>query len=232
MPGLFSRKSRRAEAAPLVFPIGHQLGAQLDGSETTVRIRRGPEIRYLSAATYAVWTMLHGSGVPATQGTPWTRHEVAAFARRHAGVEVDRQIDELLADGLAVEVWPGTPQAVEFAQSHRLLPLLRGLGNTPQAPWLYGIGLLGQQPVVHVTHLVYEVWQWSAVEDSLWSTCTRIVQVARTAHSTNPDALDPTRLLAGFLGETHTLLSACATCWDVPFRLRSPDQPPGEANRA
>ena len=228
MPGLLSKLSRRTDPAPLIFPVGHLLGSPV-GDQQSMRIRRGVQVTTLALPAYAVWLLMHGPADPSAQRGPWTRAGVAELARAQTGLRADDLIDRLLLDGHGVEIQPGTPQAVEFAQNHRLVPLMPGLGNTPQEPWSYGIGMVGQQPRVRVTHPVYEVWQWSTVEESLWLTCLGIEQVARRAGSTNPDVINPERLLSGFLDVAHALLAAGVACWDVGFRLRRPDQPAAEA---
>jgi hypothetical protein len=209
-------------AEPLIFPIGHTLGALLAGGDKRIpRIRRGPEVKTPEQPAYATWLLLHGDPDALEKGQAWTRRAVEELAESSGGGSVAGHIDQLLADGLAVEVVPGTPQALQFAETHRLVPLMLGLGNTADEPWLYGIGLIGQ-PLVTVTHPVFEVWQWSPAEESLWLTCRGTVEVARRAGSTNPDVTDAERLLNGFLPTVHSLLAAGVACLDVHFRLRPP----------
>jgi hypothetical protein len=59
---------------------------------------------------------------------------------------------------------------VAFAQTYRLDPLLVGLGNTPEAPDTYRVGLPGQEPA-ELTESAYELWQWSTLAPTLWHTC-------------------------------------------------------------
>ncbi len=104
-----------------------------------------------------------------------------------------------------------------------------GLGNRPDQIDTFGIGLLNR-PAIDVSSAIYDLWQWSTMNDSLWATCENLADVARRAGSSDPELLEPARLLAGFLGSLHALLFANAACLDVDFRLDWPQ--PAAAGRA
>lgn len=209
---------------PLIFPIGHQIGPRYrpGGTEIAMRVRRGASFHELTDRQAAVWRLAHGVAETINDEVPWQRSSVE---ERLAGAA--EAIDELLALGLLVEVARGAEQSRRFAKSHRLIPLMLGLGNTAHEPHDFGIGFLGQ-PVLHVSHLVYDVWQWSTMDDSLWATCENATDVARRAGSTDPEAVDTDRLLDGFLGSMHALLITNAAYLDIGFRLHWPsDANPG-----
>jgi hypothetical protein len=191
---------------PLIFPIGHRVG--------TRQVRRGVSFHDLSAAEFGVWTAAYGSPEALRDEQPWhRRHVVDAVA------DVDDPVtalDALLDRGLLIEVDRSNP--TDFARGHRLIPLMLGLGNTVDDPALFGIGFIGQ-PVLNVGHVVYDLWQWSPMDDSLWATCENAADLARRAGSTDPDYTDPDRLLGGFLGSLNALLCTRAACLDVPVRL-------------
>lgn len=206
-------------AARLIFPIGHQIGPLYRAGEVVaaMQVRRGATFHDLTERQAAVWRLAHG--VPDAVGAqvPWQRSSVEE--RLASAGEI---IDELLDLGLLVEVTPGSEQSEGFAGSHRLVPLMLGLGNSADEPNDFGIGFLSQ-PVLQVSHLIFDVWQWSTMDDSLWNTCENATDVARRAGSTDPDAVETSRLLAGFLGSLHALLTTNAAYLDIAVRLNWPE---------
>lgn len=108
---------------------------------------------------------------------------------------------------------PVTDQ-VEFAAKHRLLPLVLGLGNTPEEPYLFAAGLL-YRPLVAMTSPLYDLWQWAHLSPDLWSACQEAAAVAEQAGATSPEQTDPLRVLAGALETAPQLLAAKVACFDV-----------------
>jgi hypothetical protein len=104
--------------------------------------------------------------------------------------------------------------AVEFASTHRLLPLALGLGNTAEEPWLFSAGLL-YQPMVVMTSPLYDLWQWAHLSPDLWSACRESAAVALQAGVTAPEQTDPAEVLAGALETVPHLLAARVACFDV-----------------
>jgi hypothetical protein len=191
---------------PLIFPIGHGVGAR--------RVRRGVSFHDLSDAEFVVWTVAHGRPEALPDEQPWLRRHVLDAA---AGVDDPAAVlDTLLERGLLVEV--DRAAATGFARAHRVMPLMLGLGTIAEDRSLFGIGFLGQ-PVLGVGHVVYDLWQWSPMDDTLWATCESAAEVARRAGSTDPDYTDPDRLLDGFLDSLNALVCVHAACLDVPVRL-------------
>lgn len=104
--------------------------------------------------------------------------------------------------------------AVEFASTHRLVPLALGLGNTAEEPWLFSAGLL-YQPMVAMTSPLYDLWQWAHLSPDLWSACRESAAVALQAGVTAPEQTDPAEVLAGALETVPHLLAAKVACFDV-----------------
>jgi hypothetical protein len=122
----------------------------------------------------------------------------------------DEVVDELLAGRLLARSTP----AVEFAEGHRLVPLVLGLGNTEEQPYLFSVGLL-YQPMVTMTGALYDLWQWAHLSPDLWWACRELATVATRAGVTAPEQTDPDQVLAGALGSLPQLLSARVACFDV-----------------
>lgn len=140
-------------------------------------------------------------GCIAMVGGPWCRESIEELSGSDDAAEL---IDELLQLRLLVEV--GEPE--EFARTHRVVPTMPGLGNSVDDPTLFSIGFFNQ-PMLQVTLPVYDIWQWSTMDDTLWATCEN------ARHASGDDA----DLLTGFLGSLHALLCAGAAYVDVEFRL-------------
>jgi hypothetical protein len=205
-------------AVPLIFPIGHQVGARFQSGQVIAaqQVRCGGRFHDLTEQQAEVWQLAHGVPEVIDQQILWQRGLVE---ERLPGAGAT--IDELTGMGLLVEATPGTDQAEDFAKAHRLVPLMLGLGNSSNDPDTFGIGFLSQ-PALQVSHPIYDVWQWSTMDDSLWNTCENATDVARRAGSTDPEATETSRLLTGIVGSLHALLSSSAAYLDVGFRLNWP----------
>lgn len=203
---------------PLIFPIGHQVGARYQSGQLVAaqQVRCGGKFHDLTAPQAEVWQLAHGVPEEIDRQVPWQR---GLIEERLPGI--GPVIDELTGLGLLVEATPGTAQGEEFAKAHRLVPLMLGLGNSSADPDTFGIGFLSQ-PALQVSHPIYDVWQWSTMDDSLWNTCENATDVARRAGSTDPEATDTSRLLTGILGSLHALLASSAGYLDIGFRLNWP----------
>ncbi|HEX6359401.1 hypothetical protein [Actinophytocola sp.] len=169
-----------------LVPVGHDLGVYHDGMGSHCQqVRVGATIEELSDDQYATWVGAH-SGVPAADA------------------------ESLLARGLLAS----TADQLEFATSHRFLPLALGLGNTEDEPWLFTAGLL-YEPMVAMTGPLFDLWQWAHLSPDLWSACLEAAAVAEEAGATEPEQTDPEQVLAGALATAPQLLAARVACFDV-----------------
>jgi hypothetical protein len=216
---------REDEVAALLLPIGHYVGThyRIDQPGNSRQVRRGSTVHDLIDDQFALWTLAHGSQGAIENERAWQRQSVEEQAHAMALAGAGEHIDGLIEIGLLVEVTPGSDQALDFARSHRLVPLMLGLGNSSDDLDSFGIGFL-HQPVLGVSHAIYDVWQWSTMDDSLWATCENAADVARRAGSTNPDFVDPTVMFTEFLGTLHGLLLPNAAYLDIGFRLNWPQR--------
>jgi hypothetical protein len=123
-------------------------------------------------------------------------------------------VDALLERRFLAEVAPDSDTAVAFARAHRVAPTMYGLGNSAEEPWLYSIGLLGQE-MIQVSRPVFELWAWGHVDGDLWRACESFAEQERAAGGTEPEMSDPTRVLAGFLSALHGLLNVQAIYLDT-----------------
>ncbi len=193
---------------PLIFPVGHYLGAlqSVPGVDRHV-VRIGWETYPLEGTDqFRLWALAHG--LPeGTDMQPWTRTTLEGAARATGTFDAAAILADLLARDLVVEVTPGTPQSVELAQTIRLRNLQAGFGNSPDAPLEFGIGLAGAQPMVRVPRFGYELWSWGPACASLWDVCQIM---ARSGAETDPgdrERTDPVAILTRCLLMIQVLIA-------------------------
>ena len=218
------------DTGPLLVPIGHYVGAVYQDGARGVRrqVRRGATFHDLTDDQFAIWSAAHGTQAAVQAGVTWHRQSLEAQVAGLAGA--GGLIDEMLDIGLLAEVRPAPDQVLEFARSYRLVPLMLGLGNSTDEAGMFDIGFL-HQPVLSVSYPIYDLWQWSTVDDSIWATCENAAEVAQRSGYPNPAYVDPTRLLAGLLRSIHALLAARAVYLDIGFRLNWPEVAAVETTR-
>jgi hypothetical protein len=211
---------------PLIFPIGHYVGAYYDELGTQrhhQRVMLGADVQRLDDQQLAVWLLARG--VPEQIGeVPWTRKALEEIAGKSGVTDPDRVVSALVAEGLLAETVPGTEHSVDFAEAYRLMPLMLGLGNTPDEPWLQAIGFF-EQPVVKVANEVYSMWEWANVDNNLWAACHAYADTSKRAGETDPEETVPELILTGFLGVAHALLAAGAAYFDLALREKPAEQP-------
>ncbi|ADB29874.1 hypothetical protein Kfla_0755 [Kribbella flavida DSM 17836] len=201
-------------AEPLLLPVGHDLGAlQPDAAAARRRqqLRVGVELIELADQDFAVWLLAHG--VDSDDRPTRTSVTASAAALGLDAEQVDAAVQRFVGVGLLVEVDPAGESAVVFAQEHRLVPLMHGLGPDPEQPWMQTIGLLNQ-PVVQVSTALYDVWAWSQLAPQLWTGCHDAAIVAEKAGVTDPAETDPRQVLTGVLRNVHALLCVRAAYLD------------------
>jgi hypothetical protein len=213
---------------PMIFPIGHYVGAHVPspgaGADFHV-VRIGWEMYRLEGdEQFAVWAMAHGvpdAAAPAARPAAWTRATLEGAARATGIPDVASTITDLLGRDLIVEVTPGSPEAVEFAQVCRTRSLLVGLGNSPGDPLLYAIGATQNSTAIRVPPFAYELWKWGHGCDSLWHACQVIAAAAE------PGDADPEQVLGRCLAAIQQLLATGAIYLDEAREEQPAFQPAG-----
>jgi hypothetical protein len=149
-----------------VFPVGHYLGPHhpaAGAAPDSHRVRVGDEVvRLATGAELLVWGLAHG--LPAASSTPgavWTRDDIIRLATERVTADFSGVVADVLAAGALVEVGPDGVAPAVFARSHRLRPLLSGLGSGAGRPDRYRIGVFGEEPVAVVDVRVFDLWQWA-----------------------------------------------------------------------
>jgi hypothetical protein len=194
----------------LLIPVGHDLGVLYpgDGPDHRQQVRVGVELVELADREFAVWLLAHGVD---DEDRP-TRESLAERAGA-LGLTVDGVVERFLADGLLVAVDPEADEAIEFARTHQLYPLLHGLGPDAEQPWMQTVGMLNQ-PVAQVSNALYDVWAWTQLAPELWTGCQDAAMVARQVGVTNPEETEARQVLSGVLSQVHGLLCVRAAYFD------------------
>lgn len=199
----------------LLFPIGLLAGtfpSETGGHQH--EIRRGAKIHELTDHELAAWTLAHSSPQsPAEVGSHCTRSAVEQRLRALGVDDADAVVAGLLGRGLLAETPTAGEHAVGFAQAHRAVPTVYGLGNSPEEPWRYAVGPLGLE-LVRVTWPVFHLWAWGHRDGDLWRGCESFAEQERAAGGTDLVVSDPAQVLAGFLSMVHGLLDAQAVYLD------------------
>lgn len=138
----------------MIFPIGHGAGPHTD--QHVVRVGRTAE--QLNETEFGVWVLAHRSA---------DKDELLVTCADAGIDDAQQHVDELLRRGVLAPV----EDATSFAQQYRLLSLFIGLGNRPDDPEQFAIGVPGLAPLATVDATTYELWQWGWVAQSLWAHC-------------------------------------------------------------
>jgi hypothetical protein len=217
-------QQERDNVEPLLVPIGHYVGAVYHDGARGVRrqVRRGATFHDLTDDQFAIWSAAHGTQEAVQAKVAWRRRSVEEHPQVAGLAGANALIDEMLDIGLLAEVTPGGDEVLEFARSYRLVPLMLGLGNSTDDADMFDIGFL-HQPVLSVSYPIYDLWQWSTMDDSVWATCESAADVAERSGYTHPEYVDPSRLLTGLLRSLHALLVARAAYLDIGVRLNWPE---------
>jgi hypothetical protein len=212
-----------AETPAVLVPIGHGRGPfhpEPGKAPEVYTVRIGWGIATLNAEEYTVWSIAHGT-LPETAEEPWTREKVQSLAVDEAEIADPAPIvDRLLEMGLLQEVRADGEAGRSFAESHRLLPLMVGLGNDDEQPWIFKIGL-PNLPVVGVPDSLYELWSRAHLEDTLWTGCRVLADINREAGATDDEDIDPAMILGACLTSLHSLLAASGAYVDVTMERRA-----------
>ncbi len=200
----------------LLIPIGHCIGAYYDApasDEHFIQVRVGAQVNRLSDEQFAIWGFAHGAP-DRDMEKPWGRQSVLTAGRRAGIANSEQVLDSLVADHMLIEVTPETDGAVDFAKRHRLVPLMLGLGNTAEEPWIYRAGMIGL-PIVQMTAMAYDLYEWAHMDPSLWVACEGAAATAIRVGIEDPLATDPLLMLNALLGTLHVLLSPNAVYLDA-----------------
>ncbi|WBQ08428.1 hypothetical protein [Kribbella sp. CA-293567] len=177
-----------------IFPVGHYTGLRSsdDGPAHTVRI--GWRQHRLDENAFGTWVLAHG--LPANGKAAWAEADLRAQAGD--SLDVTAALRKLAGEDLITTV---DGDAETFARTHRLGIYFVGLGNSPQEPDQFAIGLPGLGTAATVDSDSYELWQWGSIAPTLWHSCELRASVTSrddrtvSAHDAAGEILGDLRLL-------------------------------------
>ena len=188
-----------------VFPVGFYTGVRSEDGRPVHTIRIGYRQHRLTEDAFAIWVLAHG--LPANGRAAWTEEDLTRQAEQVELAVPTEHLRALRADGLVVTV----DDAEAFTRNHRMGVYYVGLGNTPEAPARFAIGLPGLGTAATLDLDSYELWQWGSIAPSLWHCCE--LRSAVTARDDLPAA--PRAAIAEILGDLRILLAGGCAYLDV-----------------
>jgi hypothetical protein len=179
-----------------VLPVGHYAGLRPDDDGHPVHaVRVGWQQHRLSGDAFRTWVLSHGT--PPLGKESRTGADLVAAALEAGISEPAERVAELTNDGLLASM------SEEFAKAYRIDVQFVGLGNSPENPDLYAVGLPGLGAAAMLAPGAYELWQWGSVAPTLWHLCQ--VRATIAGDSGPADALE------SVLGDLRSLiLHGCA----------------------
>lgn len=186
-----------------VFPIGHYVGERHPDELHLVRL--GTAHVTMTADEFGVWILAHG----VAESRSWTVADVLALAERTELPGAQAAVERLTSVGALAQVAFAEQHA--FAETHRLEPLLVGLGNSADHPDTYAVGLPDVPPIAMLDEGSYELWQWAAVAPSIWHAC----EVRAKVGAGLGDPTSAEDLLGDVLGDLRPLLANSCAYLDV-----------------
>ncbi|MGH3757413.1 hypothetical protein [Actinophytocola sp.] len=197
----------------ILVPVGHSVGPLFtdeSGRPDSYEIRYADGIFGIDHEELRVWALAHGDPATINEDPP-CRERVHRKATEMDAPKVTEVVDRLVEFGLVVELPLNAEQMQKFAYTHQVDPLAVGLGNTPETPHYFQIGLPGA-PRVNVGHDAYHLWMFAHRHASLWDAVEYVVSdrrresVARSGSET-----DPNQVLKHFIDALPALLAtSCA----------------------
>lgn len=201
--------------ATLFIPVGHDVGAFYanpgDEGPASYDVRCGDGAFRLTRDQYVVWQAAHGERGSGAEQEPSTQESIEAAARQRGAVKPGPALEELLSLGTLLQL--NTESAAEtqrFADTHRVIPLQRGQGNSLLTPQLFAVQA-EQGPPISVSVNTYHLWMYSHLKPSLWEACRHIAEEGKGPEVavTNTQTLrtSPRDLLAELLSALPPLLA-------------------------
>lgn len=152
------------------YGIGYLAGARYGRFGLTgIDVRLGREMVELpDRASWLTWTYAHGVD---ESGRIVDAPDRIIDAATKSGVEAAHgHLRHLTNAGVVVQ--PDGDEILEMAASHRVEPLLAGLGAPPDEPGTYYLGVNADEIVVALTGEEYELWRSAHLSESLLEAAT------------------------------------------------------------
>jgi hypothetical protein len=166
----------------VIVPVGLSMGqdfADKDAGERpegSWQVHLGAEAAYLTPEELRAWATAF-SDVQRHADHTFTRDHLERLLRQGGDGTADPApvVKGLLDRRLLLEYDPADADWESLFGRLRLLPLVQGMGNTPERPTQYELGIAGE-PILSVTANVYGLWSYSFTSATLWDACAELAQ--------------------------------------------------------
>lgn len=161
----------------VIVPVGLNMGPDFaDASPAgdtagSWHVHLGSEAARLTADELRAWGTAF-SDVQRHADHTFTREHLEQLLRQSADGDGDPApiVSGLLDRGLLLEYDPADADWEALFDKVNLFPLVQGMGNSPEEPAAYQLGV-GGEPILSVNANVYGIWSYSLTSRSLWSAC-------------------------------------------------------------
>ncbi|PRZ41756.1 hypothetical protein CLV47_108115 [Antricoccus suffuscus] len=205
----------------MLIPIGQPLGMDFSRAAETAgtngraadmqpnfRVRVGNTIARLTDEQFGAWLLAHGDR---GRRTPLMTSRTVHIELQRSGVaEPDRAIASLVDIGLLKEVPTDDVGRLLFARTHRMRPLMMGLGNSPDYPDRFAVGF-PNSPLVTMTSKTYRLVTRSAMYGTLIEAVLDLSDVGSAEATREGETGDVLRTL---LADIHEFLSVNVVYFD------------------
>lgn len=149
-----------------IYAVGFLAGARrmwLGLQSVNIRVA-GQELELANDEAWLLWTAAHG--VADGAGIDDREQAICDAARAAGAPSPIFDLDDQQQRGMVVRP-DGASGLVEFAATHRLEPLLCGIGNTASDPATYRLGITEEQPLIELSEEEHAVWRDAHLSASL-----------------------------------------------------------------
>ncbi|MGH3546102.1 MAG: hypothetical protein ACRDPW_09295 [Mycobacteriales bacterium] len=167
-----------------LLPIGQYAGqfftaaGQSDPAYHEVRL--GGDFIRITSIEHATWAVAHNDPELLADGAQPNRTAIETAMRQLGFDDIDEPLANLHELGLIGAVVPVGGSLRKFAELHRIVPQVLGLGNTTADLDNCLVGTPGE-PRLSMSFDVYQVWLASELHRCLWDACEQVATAFQTA---------------------------------------------------
>ena len=215
-----SRGTATGEAQ--LYAVGQQLGVRFDpvtGRSDGWEIRVGDDIVTLPAdETLTVWLLCHGR-LDADGSVRRTQADVLAESAVSGIEEAPEILSALIELGAVARVLGDPASLADLARTHRVEPMMVGLGNAPEQPESFALGVPPADVHAVLSAEVMRVWLNTHLAPTLLQAVTDEAEVSDG---------DPDAVLAETIDAISELLAVGAIYLDRPAAFDAVETRPAQ----
>ncbi len=143
-------------------------------------VRLGGDFIRITSIEHATWAVAHSDPQLLADGAQPNRAAIETSMRQLGFTDIGRPLQNLQELGLISAVMPVGGPLREFAERHRIVPQVLGLGNTAQELDTCLVGTPGE-PRLSLSFDTYQVWLASELHPCLWDACEQVAMAFQAA---------------------------------------------------